>query len=146
VSRHPFRTAHVEDGTWKPVWFRKKHVWTVCWWHALWRCGGSVIWRPPVCIMAHVIGVIARIGATKECFVSDASGSWIGCVARAIELTVFTASLFARVLLDGIFPCAFPMCQGKRGCSRAGGFPVMVCEMEGETLFISSIGSAPGIV
>src|SRR5258708_30125355 len=34
VSSQPSRTANVEDGTWKPVWSRKKHVWTVCCWHS----------------------------------------------------------------------------------------------------------------
>ena len=80
-----------------------------------WRCGGSVIWPLPACTMANVIVLIALIGATRVFFVSDASGSWIFCVERAIKLTLFTAYLFASLLLDGTFLCAFKMCQGERG-------------------------------
>ncbi len=68
--------------------------------------------------MANVIVLIALIGVTRGFFVSDASGSWIFCVERAIELILFTAYLFANLLLDGTFPCAFKMCQGERVSSR----------------------------
>src|SRR5258708_49515 len=77
------------------------------------------MWRVPACIMANVIVLIVLIGATKAFFVSDVSGSWIFCVERAIELTLFTAYLFASLLLDGTFPCAFKMCQGERRGVRA---------------------------
>lgn len=37
----------------------------------------------------------------------------IACVEGAITLIVFTASLFARTLLDGTFPCGFTKRQGE---------------------------------
>jgi hypothetical protein len=96
--------------------------------------------------MANVIVLIALIGATRVFFVSDTSGSWIFCVERAIKLTLFTACLFASLLLDGTFPCAFKMCQGESwflvGHFPTGGTFTHSCTIPiGKALFIPLINS-----
>src|SRR5260370_36917984 len=91
--------------------------------------------------MANVIVLIALIGVTRGFFVSDASGSWIFCVERAIELILFTAYLFANLLLDGTFPCAFKMCQGERLWPR--GPACVVCGLASRPLHLRE---TPGAV